>query len=175
MPQPPLLYGGNGSGVPYRPKPVSDPQLIGDRRYRLPGGQVIWNVHIPEQCAGQPCCIHNPSDHPMRGWVMSYSSSGIMYRQNPDNGELVVDPDDPAALPQPEGEIVYAYRFRFFVPEDSNFVLPETEREIFNHMVSTGLAVTERQFSMFRWVMENRGIWLRSISRESGGRMESVD
>ncbi len=29
-------------------------------------GQTLVNVHPPEACAGNPCPIHNPSDHPLK-------------------------------------------------------------------------------------------------------------
>lgn len=30
---------------------------------------VLVNVHTIEQCAGQHCCIHNPSQHHMKTWA----------------------------------------------------------------------------------------------------------
>lgn len=26
----------------------------------------VMEVHDPADCEGQPCCVHNPSDHPLR-------------------------------------------------------------------------------------------------------------
>lgn len=32
----------------------------------------LRNVHSPEACAGHPCCIHNPSDHPLNRAPLSF-------------------------------------------------------------------------------------------------------
>jgi hypothetical protein len=63
--------------------------------HTLVGGQVLSGVHSSEQCAGRPCCIHNPSDHPMRGWKQLFYA-GMMFRISDDDG-LYPDPDDPKA------------------------------------------------------------------------------
>jgi hypothetical protein len=34
--------------------------------FTLVGGQVIYNVHKPDRCRDDTCCIHNPSPHAMR-------------------------------------------------------------------------------------------------------------
>lgn len=36
----------------------------------------ILTVHDPEQCAGQACCIHHPSDHPLRDAPLHWRASG---------------------------------------------------------------------------------------------------
>lgn len=41
---------------------------------KLPGGQWVTNMHHPCVCAGNDCCIHNPSDHHMREWPMRYNN-----------------------------------------------------------------------------------------------------
>jgi hypothetical protein len=79
----------------------------GDGKWTLVGGQVVQNVHSEEVCAGQACCIHNPSNHHMRNWSMNFRADrGFMERICPrefpgDTGHGVghPDPDDPFADP----------------------------------------------------------------------------
>lgn len=59
----------------------------------LIGGGVLV-VHPPEHCAGQPCCIHNPSNHPLRAAPLAWRPDRrIMERQCP-HGIGHPDPDD---------------------------------------------------------------------------------
>lgn len=42
---------------------------------------ILHNVHLPEECAGRPCIIHNRTDHHMRSWPFHYRSDrGIFER-----------------------------------------------------------------------------------------------
>jgi hypothetical protein len=76
------------------------PENIGHRKWRLVGGQIVKNVHLETVCAGQFCCIHNPSDHHMRSWPMNFRiDRGFMERICPDNFIGHPDPDDPFADP----------------------------------------------------------------------------
>ena len=47
--------------------------------YELESGEILFNVHKPEKCAGRPCAIHGASEHPLaekpRSWV-----NGLIYR-----------------------------------------------------------------------------------------------
>jgi hypothetical protein len=46
----------------------------------LIGGQTL-RVHNRKMCEGRNCCIHNPSDTPMKHWVMNWrSDAGKMER-----------------------------------------------------------------------------------------------
>jgi hypothetical protein len=57
-------------------------------------GTVLLNVHTVEQCAGRPCCIHNPSPHHMADWPHSWDEeSKQMWRICP-HGLGHPDPDD---------------------------------------------------------------------------------
>lgn len=57
-------------------------------------GTVLVNVHTVDQCAGQPCCIHNPSNHHMAQWSHSWDDTyGVMWRKCP-HGNRHPDPDD---------------------------------------------------------------------------------
>lgn len=41
-------------------------------------GVVVMN-HAPSRCAGRACCVHNPSDHHMRDWPMTFRSDRARY------------------------------------------------------------------------------------------------
>ena len=43
-------------------------------------GGVLVNIHQPDRCAGRPCCIHDPSDHPLRDAPLFWRSAGFMER-----------------------------------------------------------------------------------------------
>jgi hypothetical protein len=54
-------------------------------------------THDPSKCAGTFCCIHNPSNHHMRDWVMLWrNDKGVMERICPLHGVGHPDPDDAA-------------------------------------------------------------------------------
>jgi hypothetical protein len=58
-------------------------------------GTVRLRVHDQEKCAGQPCVIHNPSDHHMQDWKLNWRADrGIMERLCPAHGIGHPDPDD---------------------------------------------------------------------------------
>ena len=58
----------------------------------LSSGQLLTNVHSDEECLGAFCPIHNPSQHTLREYPLSFSGTHF-YRILPDNS-LRVDPDD---------------------------------------------------------------------------------
>ena len=60
----------------------------------LESGQVLTKVHDPEKCSGEFCCIHNPSDHPLREFPRYWRADrGMMERICP-HGIGHPDPDD---------------------------------------------------------------------------------
>ena len=64
--------------------------------WRISEEQVIV-THDASKCAGQYCCIHNPSDHHMRSWTMFWrGDKGVMERLCPEHGVGHPDPDDAA-------------------------------------------------------------------------------
>lgn len=69
-------------------------KVIDDSSHRLEHSrQVVTNVHAPEQCAGRPCPIHNPSDHHMRSFPQHWRDDrGLMERICP-HGVGHPDPD----------------------------------------------------------------------------------
>lgn len=74
---------------------------------QLDGPQELVNVHSYTQCEGRHCCLHNPSDHPLRDAPRNWRGElGIMERlcehgighPDPDdlayrNGVIASDPD----------------------------------------------------------------------------------
>lgn len=51
-------------------------------------------VHPESICAGQVCCIHNPSDHHMKSWKQLWRADrGLMERLCPEHGVGHPDPD----------------------------------------------------------------------------------
>lgn len=59
------------------------------------GGIVFIDVHPSDQCAGEFCVMHNPSDHHMRRWPMHWRSDrALMERICPNHGVGHPDPDD---------------------------------------------------------------------------------
>jgi len=85
------------------PKRGSTLTPTGEKVGRMEISLDMWErrlIHHPiEDCQsdGHPCCIHSPSDHHMRDWVMNYRDDrGIMERICEDNGIGHPDPDDVA-------------------------------------------------------------------------------
>jgi hypothetical protein len=67
-------------------------------------GQVISKTHDADKCAGEFCCVHNPSDHHMREWKTHLRGGGgfidpdiFTERICPEHGVGHPDPDDPFA------------------------------------------------------------------------------
>ncbi len=56
-------------------------------------GRKVVNVHEPEDCAGEYCVIHNPSDHAYRDLPLTMNQQGVMIRISKDPTTLIVDPD----------------------------------------------------------------------------------
>jgi hypothetical protein len=63
--------------------------------YTLIGSDRVLNVHDKDKCAGEHCCIHNPSNHHMVTWPQHWRDDrGLMERICP-HGVGHPDPDDP--------------------------------------------------------------------------------
>lgn len=79
-----------------RPNLGSEEKEQADRAVRLEhSGEIIYRVHDPAKCAGQPCTIHNRSDHSMRAFPQHWREDrGIMERTCP-HGIGHPDPDSP--------------------------------------------------------------------------------
>lgn len=83
-----------------------------------PRSGVVLVSHAPSMCEGSSCCIHNPSDHHMKGWLLTFRSDRAIpcptHQDHPltlserqcEHGCGHPDPDSLAWLAQhdPEGE-----------------------------------------------------------------------
>lgn len=59
---------------------------LNDGKYTL-----LVNVHTVDQCDGQPCVIHNPTQHHMATWPPQWDNAlGVMFRRCP---HLYLHPD----------------------------------------------------------------------------------
>lgn len=66
----------------------------GTARYELEGGQIIYNVHPQDRCAGRPCPVHNRTGHHMRAFPQHFRADrGFMERICP-HGVGHPDPDE---------------------------------------------------------------------------------
>lgn len=63
---------------------------------QLDNGEVLYNVHNPNDCAGRPCAIHNPSNHPLKHSQRTFHD-GVIFRVCSHNVEHP-DPDSIAWL-----------------------------------------------------------------------------
>jgi len=61
---------------------VTQPAYSGDwDMVSLNGDEGVLRTHGPTRCAGEVCCIHNPTDHHMRSWPMHWRGDrGLMER-----------------------------------------------------------------------------------------------
>lgn len=89
--------------------------------HTLEGGQVLSNTHPSDKCAGETCCIHNLSDHPLRSYAQNFNGA-YMERVSPE-GDIWADPDDPFAPETPNAarcvkcdEVLYSAHRHDFVP-----------------------------------------------------------
>ncbi len=74
-------------------------------------GQTILKTHGPSACSGEFCCIHNPSDHPLRDAPLNWRGDrGFMERICAhDIGHP--DPDSLAHLQRVLGDAYEGYAF----------------------------------------------------------------
>lgn len=54
----------------------------------------LLKTHGPDQCAGRPCALHNPSDHPLRNTVMKWDRSRNLMVRFCQHNLWHPDPDD---------------------------------------------------------------------------------
>ena len=62
-------------------------------KYETGTGQIV-HVHDKEQCKGNHCCIHNPSDHHMKDWPTNWRSDRYLMERICPHGVGHPDPDD---------------------------------------------------------------------------------
>lgn len=58
----------------------------------LVGGRKL-KVHTADKCAGQTCVVHNPSDHHMRSWPLSWRGDRYLMERMCEHGVGHPDPD----------------------------------------------------------------------------------
>lgn len=63
------------------------------KRYYLPDGQEIINVHDESLCEGRPCVIHNPTDHEMSEWPLHWRNDRGIFERICSHGVGHPDPD----------------------------------------------------------------------------------
>lgn len=77
---------------------LDDYELFADFPVALPlfGSQVpaFLRAHGPNQCSGEFCCIHNPSDHPLNRAQMLWRDDRKLIERLCDHGVGHPDPDD---------------------------------------------------------------------------------
>ncbi len=61
--------------------------------YETDFGQRLW-VHSKDECTGEFCVIHNPSNHHMREWRTFWMADGHMFRVCGRHWSSHPDPDD---------------------------------------------------------------------------------
>jgi len=71
--------------IPHRAEPEFGIQLPGPHRMR---------VHRRGDCKGEHCCIHNPSDHPLKDAPMNWRGDRALMERICDHGIGHPDPDD---------------------------------------------------------------------------------
>lgn len=58
------------------------------------GIQTLVNIHDIALCAGRNCIMHNPSDHHMIGWKLSWRGDKRVFERTCPDGLGHPDPDD---------------------------------------------------------------------------------
>lgn len=70
---------------------------MGTWKYKMEHtSSTLLNVHAPDDCQGEACPVHTPTEHQYRHLPQRFTG-GVMYRLQTD-GRLIVDPDDASAV-----------------------------------------------------------------------------
>lgn len=72
-----------------------DQMVFGMDLITLFDGRVI-QVHPPRTCRGQSCCVHNPSEHPLRAAALTWDALTATMSRVCGHGVVHPDPDDVA-------------------------------------------------------------------------------
>ena len=70
-----------------------DGELLSDNTFALPDGQILQYVHRPNQCTGEFCVIHRPSDHQMRQFPLRWRNDIKLMERICPHGVGHPDPD----------------------------------------------------------------------------------
>lgn len=57
-------------------------------------GERVLRTHGPDQCSGEFCCIHNPSDHPLKAAPLNWRGDRGLMERLCEHGIGHPDPDD---------------------------------------------------------------------------------
>lgn len=79
---------------------------MGDLTFLYDG--TLLSVHPASQCTGQPCCIHNPSAHPLSHAPLHWRADRSLMERTCSHGVGHPDPDDLAYKRRVRGD-EYAY------------------------------------------------------------------
>lgn len=72
--------------------------------FALPAeGVVLRNVHAADQCAGEHCPIHNPSEHPLKNAHLHWRGDMSMFERICKHGIGHYDPDSVAYMTRVTG------------------------------------------------------------------------
>ena len=63
------------------------------KRYFLPDGRELVNVHDDSLCAGRTCVIHNPTEHHMVEWTLHWREDRGIFERICEHGVGHPDPD----------------------------------------------------------------------------------
>lgn len=83
--------------VPKKKKALPDGQIM------LPGGLILY-THTRDKCVGQNCCIHNPSEHPLKDAPFNWRSDRGLMERVCLHGVGHPDPDDVEYVRRTRGE-----------------------------------------------------------------------
>jgi hypothetical protein len=75
---------------------VTQDDIDGDDDLYAASNTDLMNVHSPKLCAGRACVLHNPSDHSMRSFPLTWRDDGRFMERTCPHGIGHPDPDDAA-------------------------------------------------------------------------------
>lgn len=69
---------------------------LGNGTIELNSGQIILNAHLAENCKGEVCPLHKPSEHDLLDspLIYDFDSQSFLRKIGKDFEYLIVDPDD---------------------------------------------------------------------------------
>lgn len=63
------------------------------KRYVLPNGLELFNVHDESKCRGRVCVVHSPTDHAMSEWELHWREARGIFERICSHGVGHPDPD----------------------------------------------------------------------------------
>lgn len=63
------------------------------KRYFLPNGKELFNVHDESSCTGRDCIIHSPTEHHMVEWQLHWRNDRGIFERICEHGIGHPDPD----------------------------------------------------------------------------------